>query len=262
MLHRDIKPENIVMDTDGYVKLTDFGISQLMKDGICRDGSGTHGYMAPEIYTRKKKHGTAADYFALGGTLSYLVTSHLPFDISKEKPRREPRDMDGLKAIKFPKFELRPKPKDESHAEMTADLKDFLEKLCKFDPEERIKTSKECRDHPWFKGVDFDGIAKKTVTPEFMPDTTKANCDLNMEEVDVSLSSRIDAGKARADGRGNGRCLVLHSGGKMLVLLLVGSSYFVYLTLHVHLLLPLPPLPPVGLPTIRTFSLAESARTR
>ena len=49
ILHRDIKPDNLVLDKNGYVKITDFGISReigkLQKD----ESSGTPGYMAPEV---------------------------------------------------------------------------------------------------------------------------------------------------------------------------------------------------------------------
>ena len=49
VLHRDIKPENILMGQDGYVRITDMGISKMWSPDNANDTSGTPGYMAPEI---------------------------------------------------------------------------------------------------------------------------------------------------------------------------------------------------------------------
>lgn len=65
IIHRDIKPENIVLDKDGYVRVTDLGIARVWKPENSQDTSGTPGYMAPEVMCRQN-HGIAVDYFALG----------------------------------------------------------------------------------------------------------------------------------------------------------------------------------------------------
>jgi serine/threonine protein kinase len=46
VLHRDIKPENIVLDGDGYVRLTDLGVSAELEDGVCTRSSGTRPYVS------------------------------------------------------------------------------------------------------------------------------------------------------------------------------------------------------------------------
>ena len=45
IVHRDIKPANLVIDADGYVRIADFGISQLISSDTMPDTSGTPGYM-------------------------------------------------------------------------------------------------------------------------------------------------------------------------------------------------------------------------
>ena len=52
ILHRDIKPENLVLDEQGYVRITDFGISRYWRPDNSSDTSGTPGYMAPEVMCR------------------------------------------------------------------------------------------------------------------------------------------------------------------------------------------------------------------
>jgi len=48
ILHRDLKPENLMLDKDGYLRVTDFGIAENIRKRDSFDTSGTPGYMAPE----------------------------------------------------------------------------------------------------------------------------------------------------------------------------------------------------------------------
>lgn len=65
IIHRDIKPENMVLDENGYLKLTDFGIAKYAQKENYFETSGTPGYMAPEVMSGQN-HTYAVDYFALG----------------------------------------------------------------------------------------------------------------------------------------------------------------------------------------------------
>jgi serine/threonine protein kinase len=47
IIHRDIKPENLVLDSQGYLRVTDLGISREFRQNNSQDTSGTPGYMAP-----------------------------------------------------------------------------------------------------------------------------------------------------------------------------------------------------------------------
>ena len=68
VLHRDLKPDNFLLGADGYVKITDFGISAFVDPGtlVCTDSSGTKGYMAPEVYRKGHRHNHTAEIFSLG----------------------------------------------------------------------------------------------------------------------------------------------------------------------------------------------------
>ena len=52
VIHRDIKPENIVMEQNGYCRITDMGIAKILRPDNSSDTSGTPGYMAPEVMCR------------------------------------------------------------------------------------------------------------------------------------------------------------------------------------------------------------------
>jgi protein kinase A len=55
----------LVLDDQGYVRLTDLGVSREIKANNAEDTSGTPGYMAPEVIC-KLNHSYDVDYFALG----------------------------------------------------------------------------------------------------------------------------------------------------------------------------------------------------
>lgn len=89
IMHRDIKPENLLMDTEGYVKLSDFGLSRRVPTGYCYEGSGTLSYMAPEIYLNKDHaHTYAADWWSVGVMTFEFVTKHRPFHQDQLKKLR------------------------------------------------------------------------------------------------------------------------------------------------------------------------------
>ena len=88
IIHRDIKPENIVLDTNGYLRLTDFGIARYFKKDNSKETSGTPSYMAPEVLC-KHNHTFAVDYYALGVIAYECMMGRRPYS---GKSRQEIRD--------------------------------------------------------------------------------------------------------------------------------------------------------------------------
>ncbi len=81
IIHRDIKPANIMVDTDDYVTLMDFGIARaLIGSKITRTGTmiGTPEYMAPEQFTGEELN-IQSDVYALSVVLYEMLTGHVPF---------------------------------------------------------------------------------------------------------------------------------------------------------------------------------------
>lgn len=80
IIHRDLKPENVLVQTDGTVKLVDFGVARSMSSRLTSEGeiTGTVYYLAPELALGREADGRA-DLYSLGVMLYELATGGLPF---------------------------------------------------------------------------------------------------------------------------------------------------------------------------------------
>lgn len=88
IIHRDIKPENLVFDTNGYLKITDFGIARIWSQDNSKETSGTPGYMAPEVMC-KQNHGVAVDFYALGVIAYECMLGKRPYNGNNRKEIRD-----------------------------------------------------------------------------------------------------------------------------------------------------------------------------
>lgn len=122
--HRDLKPENILLDSQGNVKLADFGMAALQPAGYwLKTSCGSPHYAAPEIVRGEDYRGDKADLWSCGIILFALLTSYLPFDDQDDI-------RNTLKLVKTAKVEI---PSDVS-----PEAADLIHKILQKKPEKRI----------------------------------------------------------------------------------------------------------------------------
>lgn len=136
IIHRDIKPENILIDSQGCLKLTDFGWSNFYskEDGVPRyTMCGTYEYLAPEM-AKETGHTPSVDIWCLGILLYEMLCGFTPF---RAEGNESVLDNILKKRLKFPdNFPTQPK--------------DLISKILEKNPAKRIQLTK-IRQHKWFK---------------------------------------------------------------------------------------------------------------
>ena len=85
-MHRDLKPENLLLDHNNNVKIVDFGLSNLYKEGEkLKTACGSPCYAAPEMIKGEKYHGLGVDIWSSGVILYAMVCGYFPFQGSNNQ---------------------------------------------------------------------------------------------------------------------------------------------------------------------------------
>ena len=160
VIHRDIKPENLVLDNNGYVRLTDFGIAKENLPDNSSETSGTPGYMSPEVIN-SGNHSFPVDFFAIG-VIGYEFMKGIRPYIGRNR-----KEIKEQMIAKQAKINL-----DELNSSWSFESADFINKLLIRRPENRLGFNGifELKEHPWFKYYPWDDLENKSLPSPFVPE--------------------------------------------------------------------------------------------
>uniref|UniRef100_A0A8C4MMX3 non-specific serine/threonine protein kinase n=1 Tax=Equus asinus asinus TaxID=83772 RepID=A0A8C4MMX3_EQUAS len=159
IIYRDLKLENVLLDSDGHIVLTDFGLSkEFLTEERTFSFCGTIEYMAPEIIRPHPGSARqAVDWWSLGILLFELLTGASPFTLEGE--RNTQAEVAGGGAP-FP-------PRIGPVAQ------DLLQRLLCKDPKKRLgagpQGAQEVKNHPFFQGLDWAALAARKIPAPFRP---------------------------------------------------------------------------------------------
>ena len=194
VIYRDLKPENCLLDSEGHLLLTDFGLSKVAVNGDgdyrCRSMTGTVEYMAPEVI-QERDYGTAVDWWSFGILGFDLLTGSSPFAANNETKTKEKI----LKSkLVLPYF-------------LSPDAKDLLTRLLRKEPRKRLganmpRDMQTIKSHRFFRKIDWSRLEKREVEPPIKPLITDPELAENFaaEFTELPLSPLVCDGRKEGDG--------------------------------------------------------------
>uniref|UniRef100_A0A672RIP9 non-specific serine/threonine protein kinase n=1 Tax=Sinocyclocheilus grahami TaxID=75366 RepID=A0A672RIP9_SINGR len=161
VVYRDLKLENLMLDKDGHIKITDFG---LCKEGITNEATmktfcGTPEYLAPEVL-EDNDYGRAVDWWGLGVVMYEMMCGRLPF---YNQDHERLFELILMEEIRFPR-------------NLSPEAKALLAGLLKKDPKQRLgggpDDAKEVMTHKFFSSMNWQDVLQKKLMPPFKPQVT------------------------------------------------------------------------------------------
>ena len=169
IIHRDIKPENLVLELNGYLRITDFGVAKINEKDNSRETSGTPGYMAPEVIL-VQNHSFPSDFFALGVIGYEFMLGYRPY---LGRSRKEIKELIIYKQARLNEGEI-------PHT-WSLESADFINKLLKRKPNKRLGYNgiKELKSHVWMRDINWNALKRKELVAPFIPYSNRENYDKN-----------------------------------------------------------------------------------
>ncbi|XP_065134476.1 serine/threonine-protein kinase N1b isoform X1 [Paramisgurnus dabryanus] len=161
IVYRDLKLDNLLVDTEGYVKIADFG--------LCKEGMGfgdrtstfcgTPEFLAPEVLT-DTSYTRAVDWWGLGVLIYEMLVGESPFPGDDEE---EVFDSIVNDEVRYPRF-------------LSTEAIGIMRRLLRRNAEKRLgsseKDAEDIKKQPFFRNMDFEALLQRKVPPPFVPAVT------------------------------------------------------------------------------------------
>jgi len=158
IIYRDLKLENLMLDREGHIKITDFGLckEEIHKGDATTTFCGTPEYLAPEVI-EDSDYGQSVDWWGVGVVCFEMISGQLPFR------SRDHEELFGLiltQPLKVPPF-------------FSPNAKDLVTQLLNKDCSARLCSGEtggeELMNHPFFADIDWAQLDAKAIPPPFVP---------------------------------------------------------------------------------------------
>ncbi|XP_028588698.2 serine/threonine-protein kinase N2 isoform X1 [Podarcis muralis] len=158
IVYRDLKLDNLLLDTEGFVKIADFG--------LCKEGMGfgdrtstfcgTPEFLAPEVLT-ETSYTRAVDWWGLGVLIYEMLVGESPFPGDDEE---EVFDSIVNDEVRYPRF-------------LSTEAISIMRRLLRRNPERRLgageKDAEDVKRHHFFRLIDWNALLAKKMKPPFVP---------------------------------------------------------------------------------------------
>jgi len=163
IIYRDLKPENILIDSDGHIKLADFGLSKelVKKEDVAKSFCGSPIYFSPELVSDKGST-QASDIYVLGLILYEMLVGEPPY---LTQYAEKTNGVDNLNLL----YKMIKDNNIQYPVDLDSSAKNLISSLLQKDPKKRlgVEDINQIKQHDFFGTLNWDTVFERKLKPPF-----------------------------------------------------------------------------------------------